>query len=43
MGYHPVAVVGHSSGEIASAYAAGALTLEDAMTVAYYRGLYSQT
>ncbi|KAI5922046.1 hypothetical protein F4810DRAFT_303598 [Camillea tinctor] len=34
----PVAVVGHSSGEIAAAYAAGALTLESAMTVAYYRG-----
>ncbi|KAI0596521.1 hypothetical protein F4775DRAFT_594205 [Biscogniauxia sp. FL1348] len=34
----PAAVVGHSSGEIAAAYAAGALTLESAMTVAYYRG-----
>jgi acyl transferase domain-containing protein len=32
------AVVGHSSGEIAGAYAAGALTLEAAITNAYYRG-----
>lgn len=33
-------VVGHSSGEIAAAYAAGYLTARDAMYVAYYRGLY---
>jgi acyl transferase domain-containing protein len=31
-------VVGHSSGEIAAAYAAGAISLEYAMAVAYYRG-----
>jgi NADPH:quinone reductase-like Zn-dependent oxidoreductase len=31
-------VVGHSSGEIAAAFAAGGITLEDAMAVAYYRG-----
>ena len=35
---HPSAVVGHSSGEIAAAYAAGALTTEAAIAVAYYRG-----
>ncbi|KZL63309.1 polyketide synthase [Colletotrichum incanum] len=35
----PGAVVGHSSGVIAAAYAAGALSLEDAVTAAYYRGL----
>lgn len=37
----PKAVVGHSSGEIAAAYAAGYLTHEDAMSVAYWRGVYS--
>ncbi|KAL4868668.1 thiolase-like protein [Aspergillus spectabilis] len=37
------AVVGHSSGEIAAAYAAGAVaTPEDAICVAYYRGLHSK-
>ncbi|KAL5459023.1 hypothetical protein PMIN06_003013 [Paraphaeosphaeria minitans] len=35
------AVVGHSSGEIAAAYAAGFLTASDAIRVAYYRGLYA--
>ncbi|KAK1624733.1 putative polyketide synthase [Colletotrichum phormii] len=34
----PVAVVGHSSGEIAAAYAAGLLTLDAAIAAAYYRG-----
>jgi acyl transferase domain-containing protein len=33
------AVVGHSSGEIAAAYAAGRLSIRDAMLIAYYRGL----
>jgi acyl transferase domain-containing protein len=33
------AVVGHSSGEIAAAYATGFLTLEYALALAYYRGL----
>lgn len=33
-------VVGHSSGEIAAAYAAGFLTARDAIAVAYYRGLH---
>lgn len=37
-GIKPSAVTGHSSGEIGAAYAAGALTLEGAMSAAYYRG-----
>lgn len=36
------AVVGHSSGEIGAAYAAGYLSATDAIRVAYYRGLHSQ-
>ncbi|RJE27113.1 polyketide synthase [Aspergillus sclerotialis] len=36
------AVVGHSSGEIAAAYAAGFASAEDAIRIAYYRGLCSQ-
>ncbi|RYO96929.1 hypothetical protein DL766_001217 [Monosporascus sp. MC13-8B] len=35
------AVVGHSSGEIAAAYAAGYLIREDAVKVAYYRGYFT--
>jgi len=31
-------VVGHSSGEIAAAYAAGYISMEEAIIVAYYRG-----
>jgi len=38
LGIKPTAVVGHSSGEIAAAYAAGYVTLEYALAVAYYRG-----
>nr|WHN38868.1 polyketide synthase 7/nonribosomal peptide synthetase [Elsinoe perseae] len=34
------AVVGHSSGEIAAAYAAGYLSRRDAIVIAYYRGLH---
>ncbi|ROV88308.1 hypothetical protein VMCG_10475 [Cytospora schulzeri] len=34
------AVVGHSSGEIAAAYAAGYLSAEHCMKVSYYRGLH---
>ncbi|KAI0179166.1 ketoacyl-synt-domain-containing protein [Hypoxylon sp. FL1284] len=34
----PSAVTGHSSGEIGAAYAMGALSLEAAMSAAYYRG-----
>ena len=32
-------MVGHSSGEICAAYAAGILSLRDAIAVSYYRGL----
>jgi hybrid polyketide synthase/nonribosomal peptide synthetase ACE1 len=35
------AVVGHSSGEIGAAYAAGLLSAEDCTKIAYYRGLYA--
>ncbi|KAL9122898.1 MAG: hypothetical protein Q9187_000549 [Circinaria calcarea] len=35
----PAVVTGHSSGEIAAAYAIGALTLESAMSISYYRGI----
>lgn len=35
---HPTCVCGHSSGEIASTYASGCITLEEAMIVAMYRG-----
>ena len=38
---HPSSVLGHSSGEIAAAYTAGALTHISAMSVAYYRGVVS--
>ena len=34
----PAAVVGHSSGEIAAAYACNALSAAEAITIAYYRG-----
>ncbi|KAI1379651.1 fatty acid synthase S-acetyltransferase [Hypoxylon crocopeplum] len=37
-GITPSAVVGHSSGEIAGAYAAGALTAGEAIIVAHHRG-----
>jgi acyl transferase domain-containing protein len=39
VGVKPAAVVGHSSGEIAAAYAAGALTAGDAIVVAWLRGV----
>ncbi|KAL4921614.1 hypothetical protein BDW62DRAFT_208207 [Aspergillus aurantiobrunneus] len=35
------AVVGHSSGEIAAAYAAGFLSDVDAICISYYRGVYA--
>jgi acyl transferase domain-containing protein len=38
----PVIVVGHSSGEIAAAYTIGALSLESAVKVAYYRGVVAE-
>ncbi|OJZ90228.1 hypothetical protein ASPFODRAFT_56562 [Aspergillus luchuensis CBS 106.47] len=34
----PATVVGHSSGEIAAAYAMGSLTAEEAIVIAFYRG-----
>lgn len=37
-GVEPVATIGHSSGEIAAAYAAGLLTASQAILVAYFRG-----
>lgn len=36
------AVVGHSSGEIAAAYAAGFISGHDAIRIAYYRGLFAR-
>lgn len=39
----PSAVVGHSSGEIAGSYAVGALTLNEAIIAAYYRGYVCKT
>lgn len=38
----PTAVVGHSSGEIAAAYAAGHIPLQIAIKAAYYRGLITK-
>ncbi|RSL49057.1 hypothetical protein CEP54_012625 [Fusarium duplospermum] len=38
LGLAPTAVVGHSSGEIAAAYAAGFISMAQAITIAYYRG-----
>ena len=37
-GIRPVVTVGHSSGEIAAAYAAGLISAKEAIAVAYYRG-----
>lgn len=37
----PSAITGHSSGEIAGAYCLGALSKEDALKAAYYRGFLS--
>ncbi|KAI1099779.1 hypothetical protein F4804DRAFT_69463 [Jackrogersella minutella] len=42
-GVSPVAVVGHSMGEIAAAYCAEFLTRESALRVAYYRGIFTAT
>ncbi|KAL4946544.1 hypothetical protein BDV06DRAFT_218262 [Aspergillus oleicola] len=38
-GIYPDAVTGHSSGEIAAAYSAGILSMENAIAIAYYRGV----
>ncbi|KAI0159906.1 ketoacyl-synt-domain-containing protein [Hypoxylon sp. FL1284] len=37
-GIRPTAVAGHSSGEIGAAYAAGVLTFEACVSIAYHRG-----
>ena len=42
VGIFPTVVVGHSSGEIAAAYAAGVLTQSEALKVAYHRGYTSE-
>lgn len=36
---HPIAVVGHSSGEAAAAYCAGHLTIQESIITSYYRAL----
>ena len=41
-GIIPDAVVGHSVGEVAAAYAAGAFSLEDAVAIIYHRGSLMQ-
>ncbi|KAJ4397735.1 hypothetical protein N0V93_001970 [Gnomoniopsis smithogilvyi] len=41
-GRHLDSVVGHSSGEIAAAYAAGYISAQDACRIAYYRGLHAE-
>nr|UPN67558.1 hypothetical protein [Pestalotiopsis sp.] len=38
---NPVAVVGHSMGEIAAAYCAGLLTQDSALRIAFYRGFFT--
>jgi acyl transferase domain-containing protein len=40
-GVSPQAVAGHSSGEIAAAYAIGAISNESAWKISYWRGYYS--
>ena len=37
-GIQPAMVIGHSIGEIAAAHGSGALSLDDAMTIAFHRG-----
>ena len=39
-GITPTSVIGHSVGEVAAAWASGALSLDDAVKVVYYRSLY---
>ncbi|PYH80087.1 ketoacyl-synt-domain-containing protein [Aspergillus uvarum CBS 121591] len=41
-GFKVSSVIGHSSGEIAAAYAAGAISLRSAMMIAYHRGRLTQ-
>ncbi|WP_233281006.1 type I polyketide synthase [Paenibacillus algicola] len=42
-GIEPAAIVGHSAGEVAAAYAAGAMSLEEAVRVIYHRSSLQQT
>ncbi|HEY0602496.1 MAG TPA: type I polyketide synthase, partial [Herpetosiphonaceae bacterium] len=41
-GVQPAAIVGHSAGEVAAAYAAGVMSLEDAVKVIYHRSRLQQ-
>ena len=41
MGAKPEATIGHSSGELAAAYAANLITAEDAIIAAYLRGVHA--
>ncbi|KAJ2905390.1 hypothetical protein MKZ38_005488 [Zalerion maritima] len=41
-GIHFDTVLGHSSGEISAAYAAGYLTAKDAIRISYYRGVHAK-
>ena len=41
IGIRPQAVIGHSSGEIAAGYCAGAISHADALRISYHRGLIS--
>ncbi|MCJ1477282.1 hypothetical protein MMC13_005953 [Lambiella insularis] len=42
VGIQFTAIVGHSSGEIGAAYAAGLISARDAICVAYYRGVHTK-
>ncbi|MYE59048.1 MAG: type I polyketide synthase, partial [Alphaproteobacteria bacterium] len=41
-GLHPDCVIGHSSGEVAAAYASGALSLADATRLVFHRAMLQQ-
>jgi acyl transferase domain-containing protein/NADPH:quinone reductase-like Zn-dependent oxidoreductase len=42
LGVRPTAVLGHSSGEVAAAYAAGLLSHQDALVVSYHKGFVAE-